>query len=157
MPQAQYLCQLRLVIYSSHFMIKNNGAKYAVGFGREGSGSRGIKGSSSLLEGRWLPQGHGYLEDPACALCFLCFDPNLSGSIIINYGRGEKLVSSLAGEFQRRSDFVLLGTNVRTFGGDIIAKTFINTMKTGKIYLKFFFLSVRTSQYTQVWPTNCSV
>lgn len=56
------------------------------------------------------PKTHGYLEDPACSRGVLRFDANVSGGIVADRGRGQKLVSRLAGEFHL-SRFV---TNITT-------------------------------------------
>lgn len=103
---------------------------------------------SILFSGRapqkplWLPQRHGHLEDPACSYCFLCFDANLSGSVVINRGQGQKLVSSLAGEFHLCQILCWLGTNYEIFGGDVLSQPLI-TVKYGKYLtiVKRFFLS----------------
>lgn len=103
---------------------------------------------SILFSGRapqkalWLAQRHGRLEDPARSRCFLCFDANWSGSVVISCGQGQKLVSSLAGEFHLCHILCWLGTNYETFGDDVLSQTLI-TVKYGKYLttVKRFFLS----------------
>lgn len=91
-----------------------------MGFGGEGSGSRGINASSSHAGRRGIcfdwchrfelfsalkaaPTGsvHGRVEDPARTRGFLRSDANLSGSTVVEGERGETLVISLGGELHQ--------------------------------------------------------
>lgn len=106
-------------------MIKNHGAKYAVGFGREGSGRRGIKASSCLAE-----RGKNSSDCPkdmdtwkiqlvVIAFCALMQTYQAASSSTVD----ERSLSPVwQVSFTNVGQILsLLGTKVDTFGGDVIS------------------------------------